>query len=763
MPAAAVPGQARALPARPDARPTLHSGMPITLHRSPLCLALALLIGVTAPVRAQTSRSDSLQLTVRVRTGGGPLAEARVTVGAARTMTNAVGVARLRLPAGRVALHVARIGYTPDSLWLTLQPGRDTSVVVDLEESITNLASIVVTSTRGASRIEEAPTRVEVLAGEDVAEKTEMRPSDATGFLSEMGGVRIQRTAASTGAAGVRLQGLRPRYTLMLSDGLPLVGSGSGLDILQLPPVDLRQVEVIKGPATALYGLAALGGTINLISKRPNADRPERDLLVQQSSQRGTNAFGWYSQALSSTWGITAMGGAHTQSRRDRDADGWAEMPGFTRVEARPRLFYDSKHGSSLLVTVGGMHEDRDAGFMPGRLAPDGTAYTEAYGTTRGDVGAIGHTLLGGTLLQLRATVSRETQEKRFGLAAERTQRDARFLEASLNRTVHGHDLLIGAAGQRDENHVREAPGLDYAWNTWSAFAQDVWRVAPRLAVTGSARADDHSRYGTLVSPRLSALYTIRQGLTARANYSSGRSAPSPYVEATQAVGVRRVVGFAGLRPERARYASADLTGTAGPFELSLSAFDTRITDAVESEGTQGAIVVRNADAPVTARGAEAFATYNVQNFFATALYTFTDGHESVFGSTAVRETPYFPRHTAGLDLTWENAESGTWIALEGFYSGAQQTEDDPFIGRTKPYTVVGLLVAQQFGGIRVFLSAENLTDVRQTDVARIVLPSRATDGRWTTAPWGQLEGRVISLGVRWSAQGKPHGIGATP
>ena len=72
------------------------------------------------------------------------------------------------------------------------------------------------------------------------------------------------------GTSKFRIQGLRGRYTQILSDGLPLYGEATGLGPLQIPPMDLGRVEVIKGAASALYGSSALGGVINLISRRPD-------------------------------------------------------------------------------------------------------------------------------------------------------------------------------------------------------------------------------------------------------------------------------------------------------------------------------------------------------------------------------------------------------------------------------------------------------------------------------------------------------------
>lgn len=719
------------------------------------CVIAALATPVVA-VAAQDAPRPVL-LSVRVEAGGAPLADARVRVGSVAGITNAVGLARLSLTAGPGVLRVTRLGYAPDSLALVLRSDHDTLVTFALTDLAERMTSVVISSARGATRIEEAPLRVEALAGEDVAEKMELRPADATGFLSEMGGVRIQRTSAASGAAGVRLQGLRPRYTLLLRDGLPLgSASGSGLDLLQLPPADLRQVEVVKGPATALYGPAALGGMINLVSKRP---AHERDLLVQRSSQGGTNAYGWYSERFSPRWGATALVGAHAQGLRDIDGDGWADMPGFTRIEVRPRLFYDGANGSGLLITAGGTTESRNGGFLPGRLAPDATTYAERYRTMRGDLGAIGHTLVGRTLLQVRTSTSTETTDKRLGADPERVERGQAFAEFSASRAVGAHELLVGAAAQSERNAVREAPALDFAWTTSSLFVQDVWQVAPRFAVTGSGRVDQHSRFGALAGPRLSALFTLRPGLTARASWASGQSAPSPYVEETQAIGVRRVTGFGSLRPERARYSSADITGTTGPFEMNLTLFETRVDEAVQGEPISASLALANATGPVRARGGELFAKLSLDDFLLTMVYSYTDASEPGFGVTTRSESPYSPRHTGGIDMTWESEATGTWIALEGFYSGQQRTSGDPYTSRSAPYTVIGLLIAQQFGPFRLFTSLENLTDVRQSREAPLVLPSRTADGRWTTAPWGQLEGRLISLGARWSRHGRPHGL----
>jgi iron complex outermembrane receptor protein len=685
-------------------------------------------------------------VSVRVGSEGGPLAHALVGTGSSGAETNAAGVARLTLPRGEHLIRVTLLGYAPDSLRVALAD-RDTLLSVELTPIAEELSGIVVTSARGAQRIESEPLRIEVLAGDDVAEKTEMRPQDLRNFLSEMAGVRVQQLSATTGASSVRLQGLRPRYTLMLADGLPLYGGsgGGGLDLLQLPPADLRQIEVVKGPASALYGASALGGTINLISKRPGR---EGDFLAQGTSEQGVNSFGWSSREVSDRFGYTAVIGAHVQRLRDMDGDGWAELPDVRRVEARPRMFFDWPGGHSVFATVGATVEQREGGTA-------NPTYRELVDTHRGDAGIVGQRLYGAHgLLQLRASGNLDDKDKTFGTDPEHVRRSTGFGELSYANATGAHDFLFGGAIQADAATVREYSALDYTFTTASAFAQDAWRFLPHTSLTASARLDDHSRYGAHFSPRLSLLEEIARGWTVRASATRGFYAPTPFVEETEEVGVRRVRGFDALGTEAATYGSIDLNGRIAVVELNATVFASRVTHGVvtvENELT-GTLDVANASAAARSRGLEVFGVYNLEPLLITALYTYTDSREPPDASAGAIRAPYLPRHTGGIDITWEDMERGTWIALEGFYTGEQTLDRDPYRTSSVPYTPVGFLATQRFGRYKVFFNIENLTDVRQTKHAPLLLPSPRATGEWTTGVWGPLEGRIFSAGVRISS-----------
>src|SRR6188508_2525098 len=164
---------------------------------------------------------------------------------------------------------------------------------------ITIEEEVVVTAARTGGRIDDQPTRVEVLDREEIEEKMMMTPGDIVMMLNEMGGMRVQSTSAATGAASVRIQGMEGRYTRVLFDGLPLAGQQvGGLGLLQIPPMDLGHVEVIKGVASALYGAGAMGGVINLLSRRPGAE-PAEEFLINRSTRGATDAVTFFSRRLS--------------------------------------------------------------------------------------------------------------------------------------------------------------------------------------------------------------------------------------------------------------------------------------------------------------------------------------------------------------------------------------------------------------------------------------------------------------------------------
>jgi outer membrane receptor for ferrienterochelin and colicins len=711
-----------------------------------ILLSIALCVILPTPAAAQ----DSVRVDVTVRATVGPLPGARVRLGAHEAYSDTTGLASLMVVPGPYRLEVRADPF--ERVTGDIVVGGDTAFVILMHPAIEEhdageLEAVVVTATRSEQRIEDAPVRVEVLSREEVEEKMMMTPGDVAMMLNETSGLRVQTTSPSLGGAGVRVQGLRGRYTQLLSDGLPLYGGQSGaLGLLQIPPMDLGQVEVIKGAASALYGASALGGVVNLVSRRPLGDR---ELLLNTSTLGGGDAVLWSSGALGGRWGYTFLGGAHGQKRADVDQDGWADVPSYARGVVRPRLFWDGGEGRSLFLTAGGTMEDRNGG---GDL-PSGITRREELRTRRGDAGVVGRWLMeGGTLLNLRASGMVQRHDHRFGEVRERDRHDTWFAEASAARTVGAHTLVAGAAWQREAYRARDVPAFDYTFTIPALFAQDDWRVAEWLAVTASGRVDRHSEYGTFFSPRLSALLRPAEGWTVRASAGAGWYAPTPFTEETEAIGLAGLRPLEGLKAERARGASLDVGRTFGEVELNATLFGSVIDDAVQLvtlvfPGGPG-VGLANVPGQTRTWGTEALFRYHAEPWHVTATHTWTHATEPDASTGGRREVPVTPRHQAGIVGMWEAEDRGR-VGVEFYYTGRQPLDDNPYRSTSRPYLVVGLLAERRIGPARVFVNAENLLDARQTRWHPLPLPARSPELRWTTDAWAPLEGPSVNAGVR--------------
>ena len=158
------------------------------------------------------------------------------------------------------------------------------------------LNEVIVSATRSSRTIANIPTRVEVISGEELDEKGNMKPGDIRMMLAESTGIQTQQTSATSGNSSIRIQGLDGKYTQIIRDGFPLYsGFSGGLGLLQIAPLDLKQVEVIKGSSSTLYGGGAIAGLVNLVSKTPNDER-QLNFLLNGTSARGLDASVFYAQ-----------------------------------------------------------------------------------------------------------------------------------------------------------------------------------------------------------------------------------------------------------------------------------------------------------------------------------------------------------------------------------------------------------------------------------------------------------------------------------
>ncbi len=735
--------------------------MPLSRSTAVAVLSFAALsfLSLAAPLRAQPADSGRVQITVEESMG--MRSDFLVQAAGRSATTDASGIARLTLPAGRQLVAVTRTGFLP--LRLSVLVVRDSLVTVTVTASMGTPAAgadamgtmampeVRVSATRTERLAGETPIRVEVVDEMEVDEKTLMAPSGISMLLNETPGLRVQATAPGLGTGSVRILGLPGEYTLMLADGLPLYGaSASALGPLDVSPVDLQRVEIIKGAASALYGGQSLGGVINLVSKPPTGNK---EVLLNRRTMGVTDAATWLSHRFSKGVGVSLLGTGTTQAAQDIDNDGWADQARARRWSVRPRVSAVDSRGRSLFVTAGAGHDDRTGGAVGNAFTVNGAPFREALRSDRADVGGTARIpLQNGGNASLRFAVANTARARTFGAGPREDDRTTTgFLETT--RTFEGSTRVFVVGGVLQLDRYRNAlnSSFDHRWLVPGAFVTTEQKLGP-VTLSGSVRADAHPDAGTQLTERVALLVSPAPGWSVRGSVGTGYTAPTGRTEETEAIGLRAVRATRALDPERSLGAMVDVNGSLVGADVLLTAYGSRIADAVqlgEVAGAVGQAELRNASAPTRVGGVEALAVWRFAAGKFIANYGYAQGSRTDVASGVREALPLLTSHRVGGDLMIERPGVYRW-GIEGTWFGAQPLDDNPFRTASKPYVYVMAIYGRQIGPVELIANFENLLNVRQTNTDPLVRPTPGLGGRRTTDVWAPLEGFMANVAVRY-------------
>ncbi|MFD2718202.1 TonB-dependent receptor domain-containing protein [Hymenobacter monticola] len=664
-------------------------------------------------------------------------------------------------PAPGTRLRVEALGYRAR---LVAAPTAGTPLILQLAASAQAIEEeVLVTATRTNSRLEDLPTRVEVIGEEELTEENGIKPGNIASLLGDLAGTQIQPTSPTTGNADLRIQGLPGRYSQILRDGLPLLGGYSGsFGILQIPPLDLRQIELIKGSSSTLYGGGAIAGLVNLVSKAPVLGTPQLTFTANQSTLRESNLNG-FASGRGQRVGYTLFAGGTRQQSTDVDGDGFVDVPRLRNFTVHPRLFYYPKNGQLALGYTGTV-EDRqggDAAVVQNKTTDASPRFFVTNRTQRHSADLIytqdstngGSLTVKGTASWFRRGVSTNT-------VAYAARQLSYYSEVSyLHR--YGHHTLVGGLNVLGEDFQplpaeSRTPLLnDYTYATVGGFVQDDWQLTPALNVQGGLRLDHHNRYGTFLLPRLAVLFKASADFTLRLNGGYGYRVPVPYVNDLDEREITRVQPLRGLGAERSQGLNGDvnyLHRFASGLSLNLNQgfFYTRLQDpltltqpaAIDPNDPFLPLRWYNAAAPTVSQGLESYARlrYNGTEIYLGYLYTYARRRYDALNPNV----PLAARHKLSTVATQEVGEHLA-LGIEASYTGRQYLDD----GSTRPgYPIVAALVRYATGPWAFILNGENLLDYRQTRREAVVFGDRANP----TFPelWAPVEGRVFNLSVNW-------------
>ena len=621
------------------------------------------------------------------------------------------------------------------------------------------IEQIVVTSTRNRRSFAEQPTRVEVLGGEEINEKASMKPGDIRMLLNESTGIQVQQTSATSFNSSIRIQGLDGRYTQLLRDSMPLYGGFSGgLSLLQIAPLDLQHVEIIKGASSTLYGGGAIAGLVNMVTRTPEAE-PEASLLVNATSAGGQDVSGFFAGQRDTGDG-TIVGGTLFTSYNRADAydpadNGLSAIPEFERWSFNPRLFlsgdnYEFNGGINVAV------EDRlggDMRYIEGNATSP--AYFESSSTERVTSQLeYRRQFASGNELVLRNSSNHFDRDLvvpgfQFNGAQLSTFSEAHLVGSSARQDL---DWVMGLnlwTEEFEQANAQQGFVQDFNKHTVGAFVQGTRPLAERWTLEAGLRLDDTSDYGSFLLPRLSLLFTPGPDTNIRIGGGLGYKEPDLFTEDAERQQFRDILPLQSesLEAEESAGFNLDINHSFAlayniSLDLNVLLFYTRVDNPLRLQrGDDNLLRFVQPIDYIDTRGTEINAVWRWQDFKLFLGYTHTDVQEH--DGDRDSDYPLVPNRINTV-LVYET-EGDIRIGLEAYYYSEQLLGDG---SGSRDYWITGLMTEKTFGDDNsLFLNFENFTDTRQTRYGSIY-SGPISDPQFTDI-YAPLDGFVINGGVK--------------
>jgi iron complex outermembrane receptor protein len=625
------------------------------------------------------------------------------------------------IPNGKQVFSIHFVGYKDHTVTLVFPRVTDTLTVL-LETDDKEMEAVTISSTRSTRTIQNIPTRVEFIGGEELEEKGNMKPGDIRMMLNESTGIQTQQVSATSANSSIRIQGLDGRYTQMLKDGFPLyAGFSGGLGLLQTPPLNLKQVEVIKGASSTLYGGGAIAGLVNLISKVPTEEKELR-FLINGTSAGGLDLSGYYGQKFNKV-GLTLFAARNSNTPYDPSGTGFTAIPKTERYVFNPRLFVYFSPKTKMNIGINTTFEDRTGGdiqYIKGN--GDSThSYFEKNKSKRFSTQfSLEHQCNEHSRLTVKNSINNFTRTITIPGYVFDGEQWSSYSEIAYNNNGNRTDWVTGLNFYTDDFKEHPKTGFlkrNYDQNTVGGFVQNTWQVADWLQTETGIRGDYVTNYGFVFLPRISALFKISSKLTSRLGGGFGYKPPTIFTEETERIQFSSVLPISSdsNRLEKSYGANFDVNYHTTLFnKISVSInqlfFYTRINHPLLLQTAPGNLYqLVNAAGYTDTRGWETNVKLGYRNFKLFIGYTYTDAWLKT-GSTN-KQNPLTAKHRLNNVLMYEMEDK--WkIGLEAYYYSKQYLND----GATgKPYWTCGFMAEKLWEKFSLFVNFENFTDTRQT------------------------------------------------
>ncbi len=650
------------------------------------------------------------------------------------------------------------IGYDERTLLFTFPEAANGEHIILLSEETELLESVTVFSTRTNARIEDEPTRIEVLGLEEMNEESSLVPAGIGGLLGDLAVITLQRTNGFNANDAVRMEGLDARYTQILRDGLPVYGGVSGsLGVLDIPPLDLQQVEVIKGSNSTLYGGGAIAGLINFISRRPT-DSTQITVLVNATSVKGMN-FSSFTSKKTDAFGITLFTGLNFNSPYTNLSDGFTVIPDEKELIIHPRLFFYPGDKTEINTGLTLTHDNMHAGFADELQDATSKNYTESNSTLRNTIDIqLDHTISASNQFSVKSAFSyfdRTYANQAEGISIyDQNLYDIlqyNFYGEANDKIVSGTHTIIAGANLRYSDYDQKSFGLHFQKDadiTTGFFGQDDWQITKKFLIEPGARVDITNNYGTFFLPRLAIFYKPAHAVSMRMSAGTGYKTPDN-LALSEPVWQLQKIGNT-IKSERSVGANADINYTTfirdkTGIEINQAFYYTKIHDPMRIDSSDiASYIIVNDKSPVESFGSDTYVRLDADPF----EFYFGYNHTLAKQHTDSLEiySPFNPMDKASAVVTFEHNKLRTGI--ESGYIAHQYLYNNT---RVPDYWVFAAMVSWKTNHCLFTLNCENLTNTLQQKQAGWTDLVYGTSVSPEFAPvWAPVEGRVVNFSVKF-------------
>ena len=549
------------------------------------------------------------------------------------------------------------------------------------------LGQVTVTASGHAQQLEDAPASISVITREQIEQRYYQ---DATDALRDIPGVIITGGGPGDRGNDIVIRGMPSQYTLILVDGKPVStretrpNGSAGFEQDWLPPLQaIERIEVVRGPMSTLYGSDAIGGVVNVITRKVAEEwggAVQLDTIIQDDSRSGDIQQGNFSLSgplLADTLGLQVYGRASSR-QEDRFVDGFEEK---NLRNLNARLSFTPTDNQDFTLEAGKTKQDRRSliGYSAPATGCRGGCTDSDNEFTRETL-ALTHT----GRWDFGTTDSYLQREEAENLTREMKITNT-SAKSALVMPLGDHLLTVGANFEKEElsddtsNRISDRTEVDAS--KWALFAEDEWMLPGNVSITGGLRLDDDENFGSHVSPRLYGVWGMAPRWTLKGGVSTGFRSPALRELTADWGQVSRggnIYGNPDLEPETSVNKELGLYFNAGrDLQANVTVFHndfkdkiTRVacpisicTDGPNQFGSDPTYRV-NVDEAVTQGVEAAVSTTLARTLDLTLSYTYTDS-EQKSGEYKGQPLNQIPKHLASLQADWRvTARLAPWLAV---------------------------------------------------------------------------------------------------